>query len=63
MFTRVLTDLERRQAKDFLKHNGAKTPSVQVIVSRARKYLPYINADVELLERVIQAYEASKKRH
>jgi hypothetical protein len=62
MFTRVLTDLERRQAKDFLKHNGPKTPSVQVIVSRARKYLPKINADVQLLERLIQAYEASKKR-
>jgi len=62
MFTRVLTDLERRQTKDFLKHNGAKTPNVQVIVSRARKYLPKINADVQLLERLIQAYEASKKR-
>jgi len=62
MFTRVLTDLERRQAKDFLKHNGAKTPSVQVIVSRARKYLPKINGDIQLLERLIQAYEASKKR-
>jgi hypothetical protein len=63
MFTRVLTDLERRQAKDFLKHNGAKTPNVQVIVSRARKYLPNVDADVELLERLIQAYDASKKRH
>jgi len=62
VFTRVLTDLERRQAKDFLKHDGAKTPNVQVIVSRARKYLPKINADVQLLERLIQAYEASKKR-
>jgi len=62
VFTRVLTDLERRQAKDFLKHNGAKTPNVQVIVSRARKYLPTINTDVQLLERLIQTYEASKKR-
>ena len=62
MFTRVLTDLERRQAKDFLKHNGAKTPNVQVIVSRARKFLPKINTDVQLLERLIQAYDASKKR-
>ena len=61
MFTRVLTTLERRQAKDFLKHNGAKTPSVQVIVSRARKYLPNIKADVELLERLTETYEASKK--
>jgi hypothetical protein len=63
VFTRVLTDLERRQAKDFLRHNGAKTPNVQVLVCRARKYLPNINTDVELLERLIQAYEASKKRH
>jgi hypothetical protein len=62
MFTRVLTDLERRQAKDFLKHNGGRTPSIQVIVSRARKYLPSINSDVQLLERVIQTYDASKKR-
>jgi len=61
MFTRVLTDLERRQSKDFLKHNGARTPSVQVIVSRARKYLPNIKADIELLERLVQAYEASMR--
>lgn len=61
MFTRVLTDLERRQAKDFLKHNGAKTPNVQVIVSRVRKYLPSVKADVDLLERLIETYEASKK--
>jgi len=61
MFTRVLTDLERRQAKDFLRHSNARTPSVQVIVSRARKYLPNIKADIELLERLVQAYEASKR--
>jgi hypothetical protein len=61
MFTRVLTDLERRQVKDFLKHNGKRTPAMQVIVSRARKYLPNINADVGLLERAIQAYDASKQ--
>jgi hypothetical protein len=63
MFTRVLTDLERRQARDFLKYNGAKTPNLQVLVSRARKYLPNIDADIQLLERLIQAYDASKKRH
>jgi len=61
MFTRVLTDLERRQVKDFLKRNGKRTPAIQVIVSRARKYLPSINTDVELLERLIQAYDASKQ--
>jgi hypothetical protein len=32
-----------------------------VIVSRARKYLPSIKADVDLLERLIETYEASKK--
>jgi len=62
MFTRVLTDLERRQVKDFLKHNGRRTPAIQVIVCRARKYLPSINTDVQLLERLIQAYDISKKR-
>jgi hypothetical protein len=61
MFTRVLTDLERRQVKDFLKHDGKRTPAMQVIVSRARKYLPNIDGDVELLERAIQIYEASKQ--
>jgi hypothetical protein len=30
-------------------------------VSRARKYLPSIKADVDLLERLIETYEASKK--
>jgi len=61
MFTRVLTPLERQQVKTFLRYNGPTTSAIQVIVSRGRKYLPNIKADVELLERVIQMCEASKK--
>jgi len=60
MFTRVLTHLERQQVKAFLRYNGTKTPAIQVIVSRGRKYMPNIKAEIELLERVIQMYEASK---
>jgi len=62
VFTRILTDFEKKQARTYLKQNGKKTVNVQVLVSRARKHLPTIQSDLELLERLLRRYEATKKR-
>jgi glutaredoxin 2 len=61
-YTRILTDLERRQAKAYLKQDGERTLNIQVLVARARKYLPQIRADLDTLERLLETYERSKAK-
>jgi hypothetical protein len=56
MFSRVLTDLERKQIRKYLRQDGDKTVNIQVLVSRARKQLPTIKADLDLLERLLITY-------
>lgn len=60
MFTRILTDLERHQAKTYLKQDGERTLNIRVLTIRARRYLPQIRADIELLEKVLESYEREK---
>jgi hypothetical protein len=62
MFSRILTDLERRQAKAYLKANGEKTHNIHVLISRTRDYLPQIKSDLELLERLLAAYQRDKEQ-
>lgn len=62
MFSRLLTDLERRQAKAYLKQDGERTLNIQVLVTRARKYMPQIRSDLELLEKVLAVYERDKTK-
>jgi hypothetical protein len=62
MFTRILTDLERSQAKSYLKQDGERTLNIKILTVRARKYLPHIRADLELLEDVLETYERDKTR-
>jgi hypothetical protein len=62
MFTRILTDLERSQAKAYLKRDGERTLNIKILTVRARKYLPQIRADLELLEDVLGTYERDKTR-
>lgn len=57
MFTRVLTDLERRQAKTYLKQDGEKTLNIRVLAVRARKFLPQIEEDTRLLKQLVHTYE------
>jgi len=60
MYPRILTKLERKQAKTYLKQNGEKTLNIQVLVSRTRSYLPQIKQDLELLEKLLETYERTK---
>ena len=61
MRSRILTDLERKQARAYVKQDGEKTLNIQVLVSRVRNYLPQIKADLELLEKLLETYERTKK--
>jgi hypothetical protein len=62
MFTRVLTDVERRQIAKYLKQDGEKHVYVRKIVYGARKHLPQIRTDIELLENLLRTYEREKPR-
>ena len=61
MRSRILTDLERKQARAYVKQDGEKTLNIQVLVSRVRNYLPQIKRDLELLEKLLETYERTKK--
>ena len=58
----ILTDLERRQAKAYLKQDGDKTLNIRVMVQRGRTYLPQIRQDLGLLERLLATYESHVKK-
>ena len=60
MRSRILTDLERKQARAYIKQDGERTLNVQVLVSRVRNYLPQIKADLELLEKLLETYDRTK---
>jgi len=56
MFTRILTDVERKYVVKYLQRDGEKVVQVRKVVSGARRHLPKIKEDLELLERLLQAY-------
>lgn len=57
MHPRILSPLEERQIRSYLRHDGEKTVNIRVLVSRAKKQLPQIKQDVALLERLLAVYE------
>lgn len=62
MFTRILTEPERKAIGKYLKANGKKEVQVRKAVYRAKRYLPQIKEDLELLERLVTAYESHTKK-
>ncbi len=62
MFTRILTDLERKQTRAYLKQDGKKEVPIRKLVYRAKMYLPTIRSDLELLERLLATYTSESKR-
>jgi hypothetical protein len=62
MFTRVLTDLERRRIYEFLEEDGRRDVVIRSLVSRARKHVSTIEADLRLLRELARKYEKAKKR-
>ena len=62
MFQRILTDLERKRIRAYLKADGERTEAIQNVVSRMRRYGPRIKEDLELLEQLISVYESHVKK-
>jgi hypothetical protein len=63
MFTRVLTDLERRRIYEFLgDENSRRDVVIRSLISRARKHVSTIEADLRLLRELARKYERAKKR-
>jgi hypothetical protein len=62
MFTRILTDIERKHIAKYLRQDGEKEIQVRKVVYGARKNLPTIRADLALLEKLLETYERNKTR-
>jgi len=62
MFTRILTDLERKRIYSYLKADGEKDINIRQLTMRCRRHLSQIKKDVEVLERLMRTYEKTKKR-
>ena len=62
MFTRILTDLERKRVRTFLRADGERESVIRALASRARRHIPQIRKDLELLEGLLATYEKTKKR-
>jgi len=60
MFTRILTDLERRRIRAYLKVDGEKESAIRTIATRANQFLPRIEQDIELLKALLGTYEKTK---
>jgi hypothetical protein len=56
MFSRILTDYERRKIRKYLA-NGERLSEVRTIAWRATKYQSQIKSDLALLERFLASYE------
>jgi hypothetical protein len=56
MFTRILTDLERKRIKSYLKQDGEKDVNIRQLVMRYKRDLPTIQSDMDLLERLLATY-------
>ena len=56
MFTRILTELERRRIQSYLKQDGEKKSAIRTIATRAKQHMPTIRSDLELLEKLLRAY-------
>lgn len=63
MHPRILSPLEERQIKAFLKQDGEKNLNMRVLTSRAKKHLPRIREDLELLQKLLQTYQKTKREN
>jgi hypothetical protein len=57
MFTRILTEFERKQIRAYLKRDGTKDVVIRMLVSRYRRDKQTIFDDIELLDRLVSTYE------
>ena len=61
LFTRILTDVERRKIKAWLEKNGEKEVAVRKIAYLGKRDLPRIKSDLTLLEKFLASYKEARK--
>ena len=57
MFSRVLTNEERRLIGKWLKTDGEEEMHIRVIATRARRFVPQIEADLMLVRKLLERYD------
>ena len=62
MFTHVLTDLERKRIRAFIKADGEKGSAMRGLATRSRRYLPKIEEDLGLIREFLQHYEGRRRK-
>jgi len=62
MFTRVLTENERKKIRAYLKADGKRDNIIRTLVMRGKRYEKTILDDLDLLRRLITEYEKQKTR-
>jgi hypothetical protein len=60
MFSRILTNEERRLIGRWLKADGEKEMHIRVVATRARKFMPQIEADLVLVRKLLERYDRAK---
>lgn len=60
MNPKILTPVEREKVKEYLKADGEKNLHVRQLVYQSRRHLPRIRADLDLIEKLLAAYEREK---
>jgi hypothetical protein len=61
VYTRILTEDERKKIKSYLRTDGKRDATIRKIVSRARRYRGQIMLDFRLLEELVGRYEQTRK--
>ena len=61
MFTRILTNLERQRIRGFLREDGRRDVVIRSLVSRSKRHLGQIEADLKLLYQLTEKYRKAKK--
>lgn len=59
----VLTDLERRRIRWYMKTNGERTSALRGLATRCRQYMRSIREDVTLIEEFLKRYESGASYH
>jgi hypothetical protein len=60
MFSRILTNEERGLIGKWLKADGEKEMHIRVIATRARKFVPQIEADLALVRKLLERYDRAR---
>lgn len=59
--TSILSELERRRMKAFLKADGEKVSAVRGLATRCRQNLSHVEDDLRLIREFLQHYDRENK--